>query len=264
MKSVDFVFVILTYINSNDLKEFFESIRFLNLNAASVVVDAYHDDESSKKIKQISKDNNADYIKIENKGYSYGNNYGIKYANDKYRYKYIIISNPDIIIKKMDLKDFIGMDNAVVAPKILNLKGKMQNPMFVSKNIFAQKLVYKGLKKEKKFLFFCGILINKINRYVFLKFKNKKKESIYQAHGSFVIFSSNVIKKLKIIYDENIFLFAEESYLAIKLSQNNIKTIYNPNIEIFHKEDGSMGFRNDINEQMKKSNIYVFEKYYGF
>lgn len=43
-------------------------------------------------------------MNVENKGYSYGNNRGIEYCHNNYEYDYIIISNPDIIIKKFDFK----------------------------------------------------------------------------------------------------------------------------------------------------------------
>ncbi len=51
-----------------------------------------------RKIEKISFDHSYDFINIENRAYSYGNNIGIKHANEKYNYKYLVISNPDIII----------------------------------------------------------------------------------------------------------------------------------------------------------------------
>ena len=264
MKKVDFVFVILTYINSSDLKDFFDSVAKLNLDAACIVVDAYHDNENSRKIEIISKTYNAEYIQIPNNGYGYGNNCGIEYANNKYEYKFIIISNPDIIVEQLDIKNLYSQNACIIGPQIKNAKKQMQNPMYVTENLFAQRLVYWGLKTNRKFIFMIGIGINKIKRKCFLKRNKRNISQVYQIHGCFVIFGNETIKQLGKVYDENIFLFAEESYLAVRLKKLGIKTIYNPNILVTHKEDGSMGFRDDIGEQIKKSNIYVFEKYYNF
>ena len=264
MKDVDFVFVLLAYINGEDLVDFFQSVKKNTLNASYVVVNAYHDDNSSEIIKKIADENKADYIEIPNKGYSYGNNTGITYAKSRYNFKYLVVSNPDIIIDCMSVDSLVGMENMVIGPKIINLRGKLQNPMFVSQNLFAQRMVYRGLKKNSKILFSFGIVLNKIKRGLFLAFKGAINAPVYQLHGSFVIFGNNVLARMDNVYDNNMFLFAEESYLAIELKKRGIESIYNPSIVVRHKEDGSMNFRNDINERLKEANIYVFEKYYGF
>ena len=53
----------------------------------SILNDKYH--ENSK----------VDFIVSDiNGGYSYGNNYGAKYALNKYNSEYIIVANPDVIL----------------------------------------------------------------------------------------------------------------------------------------------------------------------
>ena len=156
------------------------------------------------------------------------------------------------------------MDNNVVGPKIINMRNQAQNPMYIKENLMVQKMVYYGLKNNNKIQFYLGIAINKLLKNIFL-LKNRNKESlVYQLHGSFVIFGRKVLDKLENVYDEEMFLFAEESYLALRLKNAGIISIYNPNIVVQHKEDGSMRFRDDISEQLRGANIYVYEKYYGF
>ncbi|MGN8631790.1 glycosyltransferase family 2 protein [Blautia sp. HCP3S3_G3] len=264
MKNVDFVFVLLTYRNFVDLQEFIESAKSQKINAAYIVVDAFYDNESSEKIKAVAEMAQADYLSVPNKGYSYGNNYGIKFAKKNYDFKFLIVSNPDIVLKQFSIDHLEGMEDKVIGPKIINRRNQLQNPMFVSENLLAQRFVYKGLKNHNKLYFYSGIALNKIRRAIFLKSHGESISSVYQLHGSFVIFGRLALNRIEKVYDENMFLFAEESYLAIKLKIEGICSIYNPHIIVNHKEDGSMGFRNDISNQLKEANIYVFEKYYGF
>jgi len=71
---------------------------------------------------------------------------------------------------------------------------------------------------------------------------------------------SSVIKNHRKLYDENMFLFAEEAYLAHVFEKEKINTILTKNILIFHKEDGSMKL-SKINEddELRKSVMYYYE-----
>ena len=83
------------------------------------------------------------------------------------------------------------------------------------------------------------------------------------AHGSFLFFSAHALEILgHRPYDENLFLFAEEAVLAYRAKKLNLNTIYNRNIIVKHKEDGSMKMSNiSINDEVKKSNLYFFKQY---
>lgn len=125
----------------------------------------YYNDESKSQVESIANKYNCDFLNIENKGYSYGNNAGIKYATDKYDYEYIIISNPDIIIKKFDT---YNLKSPITAPCIIAKNGKYQNPAAVNRNRLYEFLLYNGLKHNDKLLFYLGVVINKITREIFL------------------------------------------------------------------------------------------------
>ena len=262
MEKTDVAFVVLTYRNYTDLEEFIKSLNKVDFRFKVVVVDAYFDDECSKQIIEVTKKYHFDYIQIPNKGYSFGNNKGIEYVINHYDFEYIVVSNPDTCVEKFEYEMISGIKEAVIGGSIHNLNNKLQNPMYYKKVLFAQQCIYRGLKRNNKTLFYTGIVINKYINKIIGVFNRRNK--VFQLHGSFVIFPKAVITKLGKVYDENMFLFAEESYLALKLEELGIESIYNKNISILHKQDGSMKFRNDINEQLKVANIYVFEKYYRF
>lgn len=49
----------------------------------------------------IAKKLGCSFINVENKGYGFGNNRGIEYANKYFDYEFLIVSDPNIIIKKL-------------------------------------------------------------------------------------------------------------------------------------------------------------------
>lgn len=127
MHKYDFVFVVLVYRNTNDLKDFF--YHFCIENSKVIVVNSYYDDDSEKEFNQIADRYSADFISVPNKGYGAGNNVGVKWAIDHYQFDNIVISNADIIIEKMSASDIDP--RYINAPDIKNKKGKQQNPMQV-------------------------------------------------------------------------------------------------------------------------------------
>lgn len=265
MRYYKYIFCVVVYRNYKDLVELINSINtVVKEENKIIVVNNYYDEISEKKIKQISLEYNCDFISSENKGYGSGNNKAIQYALYNYNFEYIVISNPDIILQKFDLN--ISLDSpGVIAPCIINGKGKKQNPMYIFNIPIINKLIYFGIKQEKKMYLIIGVGINRIIRNIGLciyKICKNKKHKIYVAHGSFLLIDKKIVDDLTPLYDENMFLFGEEGYLAWKLKENAVDTWYCDGIVVKHKENGSMKFRSDINEYLIESNLYVYEKYY--
>lgn len=263
MEKFKYVVILLVYQNVADLIECIESVQKEIESCRIVVVNAFYDEESYHSIKKAAKEMQCDFINIENKGYSYGNNAGIQFAKEHYIFEYVIISNPDIIVKNFNDSRISGFD--AIAPKIVTVSGKHQNPMIVRENKFAEYLIYWGFKKKKNLLLFLGIGINKVIRMCYQWFMPLKKKDcypIYAAHGSFVILGKKVLDKLKPVYDEKLFLFAEESVLAHKMKSNSLRTCYTDKIEVLHKEDGSIKLSKfSVNDEIAKANIYYYEHY---
>ncbi len=266
MDHYKYIFVVLVYRNTSDLRECLDSIKEKVSLYKVVVVNAFYDDISQGEAEKIAVQYGCDFINIENKGYSFGNNQGIEYARTHYEYDYIIISNPDIVVEKFD-DAFMGKDfhYDIIAPQIIAASGKAQNPAAVKRSSWSEYLIYKGYVNNSYILLFLGLLITKMNREFILKLKKLRKEHIYDiycAHGSFLLLSKKAVELLEPVYDENIFLFAEESVLAIKSTSVHLKTCYTDFISIHHKEDGSMKLSNlSVTGEMRKSNIYVYENY---
>lgn len=265
MEEYKYVFIVLVYINGNDLEEFIESINCqVSDSFKIVIVNSYYDNLSEEKIKSIAEEFDCDFISVENKGYSYGNNIGIEHASKNYKYDYIIISNPDIIITKWN-EITKNTNPQIIAPAICTKRGKKQNPNWAIDCHIANKFIYIGYKNNNKIFLILGIGINKIIRGIFnilFKLFKAKEWNVYSPHGSFIIFNKKAIFELKPIFDENVFLFSEEAILAKKAKINKIQTKMTSKIKVLHKEDGSVSLSNiNENKELAKSYIYYFEKY---
>jgi len=267
-KFYDCVFCAVTYRNTEDIKGLLKSLRsaFTGGTYKVIIVDNFYSEEVTEEISAIAKKWDCDFIPSQNSGYGAGNNRGIEFAYKNYSFKYFAVINPDIEVKEFDFS-LIADKSFAVAPEIITSGGKWQNPMYVKRNKLGGKLIYKGLKKGSKLLFYLGIALGKPSRVFHrMAFRLSKKpfHKIYEAHGSFVLLPYTAINRIKGgIYDENMFLFSEEDVLAAKLKLLGVDTYYTPKISALHKQDGSMQFRSDLNEQLAKSYIYAYENYIG-
>lgn len=264
-KKVKHIFVILVYRNVEDIVELLQSIEKKVKNYRVIIVNNFYDEITKSQFENIAAEYDCDFINCENRGYGAGNNAGIRLAMERYEFEYLIISNPDIIIEKFPEKILQNYKDGVIGCTIYNLKHVNQNPMVAKNNRFATKMLYTGLKKNASIPLFIGKAIHKFERIIASKTLPKsrpEKRKIYQVHGSFLIFAKSVIDQIGVPYDEKMFLFGEEGYLAYLLNKKGIPSYYCPEIEVLHKEDGSMKFRNDVNEECIKASIYFFEKYY--
>lgn len=265
MRHYKIVFVVLTYRNTVDIIDFLESLEKKLNDYKVLIVNSYFDNMTLTEFKKIALKYDCDFLNIPNKGYSYGNNVGISFLREKYRFDYLICSNPDIIVEKMDIVNFNTNQSIIYCGDIINKKNKKQNPMLVVENSISDFFIYKGYMFDNNLLIYLGIFINKIIRYIFLKYvniSNKKFFKIYQPHGSFIMFSYGCLEKLNSIFDDKMFLFSEEGVLAKKAKKNNIPIYFTKNIQCTHKEDGSINlFQGNISSEYKRSSIYFYENY---
>ena len=194
MKEYDYVFVILVYRNFEDLKECIESIQSKVVNYRIIVVNAYYDIESEDKARKIAEAYDCDFLSEPNKGYSHGNNAGIEFATRNYRFKYIVISNPDIVINKFPDREY---EEDIIAPEIISASGKAQNPKYTRYIRVTDWMVYKAFKNNQKWLLLVALGINKIIKCICdILNTNRTSYSIYAAHGTCVLLSNKAIDLL--------------------------------------------------------------------
>lgn len=275
MEKYKYTFVILHYHTIEDTKKCVESIfeKCKNKNVEVVIVDNASKNDTGKELEEFYKENNKMHIIIndENLGFARGNNIGFKYAKEKLNADFIIMCNNDTYLLQDNFLDLIieefgNSDFAVLGPRIL-LPSNKTNP--VIKKLPTVKQLKRHLIKTTLSYITSLLYINKL--YTFLKELlkrilrktklnnqevteqvNKRYENIV-LHGCFFIFSKNYIEKFDGL-DERTFLYKEEELLALRLKNNNLKSVYNPKIEIFHNEDSAT---NAITKNDRKKKIFV-------
>lgn len=266
LKRYDIVFVVLVYGNTDDLCELIKSSKRINGSVKFIVVNSYYDESSLSSCEKIAHKYNCDFLNVENKGYGTGNNRGIEYAKNNYEFDFLIVSNPDIVIEKMNVEDLKKYNDGIIGPAVITSTGKNQNPFYIDKKLFP-KAEYFFLKTKNKLGYYSIIAINKIKKFFFfmkMKMLGINAAQVYAVHGSFIIFTYKVLKELNVVFDENIFLFCEEMVLAEEMRNKGIKAIYTNEIKVYHKEDGSMKFlTGSMYDEEVRANGYVLKKYFS-
>lgn len=262
MKKYNFVFIVLTYKNFKDLIDFRNSLHNIHGTYKIIVVNSFFDEDSMNSIKQICEESDFDFLNIKNKGYSYGNNYGVDFAKNSYLFDFLVISNPDIEIQYLNYKLLSSYDECIIGPKILNKFGKNQNPVYYKRLFFVEKIQKYSIKKNNYGITYIAALYNKINKFINYIFKDLviQNYEVYALHGSFLILSDKAISLLDYKpFNDNMFLFAEEDYLAYIAKKIGIRMVYCKNSIIKHKEDGSMRLSNlDLRKIALESLNYVY------
>lgn len=267
MKKYNFVFIVLCYRNTDDLCNFFNSVHDIEGTYKVIVVNSYYDDLSLAEFKKIALAHSSDFLNVPNRGYGYGNNQGIKFANKSYKYDFLVIANPDIKFQKFEFQLVDGYQNALLGPQIKTKVGKNQNPYKPFKRWLIDGMEYYGIKYNIYLLWFFGIAINKIIReiIVFLADFRTKAINVDSLHGSCMLIGAEGMSKLIVdedLYDDNMFLFSEEDEVGYKAKKYNIPLLYMPTLKILHKEDGSTSLIGEkVSEYEKQSYIYCYEKW---
>ena len=259
--SYDFVFVVLAYRNTQDLRDFFQANHIER--SKIVVVNSFYDEASEQEFRSIATDNGADFISVPNKGYGAGNNAGVTYAIEHYEFNYLVISNADIKIERMEM-DVLGKYNpGIIAPKILTLHGRNQNPSCPFKPAaLYEKFRYAMFKGGHTKLIWVAYAYSRLTKIVY-QLVSRWKYTIFSAHGAFVILHSDVVRRLHPLYNERMFLFNEEEHLGRLAEKHGVKTWYEPNIIIRHKEDGSMKLASVNEFERARDSFLEYYKFWG-
>lgn len=235
----------LIVLNYNDYKttsKFLEKIKDYKTIDHIVVVDNNSSDDSYELLLKYKSDK-IHVIKSEkNGGYSYGNNYGIKYAIKEFNTEYIIISNPDVFFEEKVVDDMKKMYDkeervAIVAPTMLingELKWtswklpKFKDDLISLSDMLKRWLGDKTLYPKEHF--------------------NGEYSFVDVLPGSLFMIPANVMKKIG-FFDEDVFLYCEEKMLSKRLLDRGYKNIILNNITYDHQHSVSIG--KNINNSIK-------------
>jgi len=255
------VFLILHYQvieqTINCIKSIKEKIDTENYEI--VVVDNNSSNGTGKELQELYKNETNVHIILNNKnlGFAKGNNIGFNYAKKNLKPDFIVMLNNDTCIIQDDFyqtikKEYEKSNFAVLGPKIILLNGDI-NPL----NTFD--ITLENVKRERKNVFFKLFLnyffidnvftnmMKSIKQYIkkIIGYKSKeikinpdKRHEDIILHGSCLVFSPVYIEKFDGL-DDRTFLYHEEELLYLRLKKNNMLSVYNPKLLIFHEEDAA-------------------------
>lgn len=237
----DLVFVVLVYRNVNVLHDFFESLQLV-YSYRVIVVNSFYDQESERQCRVIADKHHADFLSVPNKGFGVGNNVGSQYAMDHYRYRYLVLSNSDILIHDLEYLRQLNYQRAVYAPDTRMENGHRQNPHIPIRFGFYMKLLNLSYRVKSEALMSVAFAINRLVREAYVawtKLAGGREVRVFSAHGSFLILTYQASVELMPLFHEDMFLYNEELYLAHRCRQESIPVYYVPKLKITHLEGAS-------------------------
>lgn len=247
-----FSYIILHYKNIDETMECLKCLKQVVSKKSHIIVVDNNSlkSEEEREIKKYTKD----ILKLdENYGFAKANNKGINYAKEKYNSKYYVVINNDVLIKQKSFE--VNIENAfekysfdILGPKIDSPSGESVNPFPAFKNLLEIK---KEIKRCKKLILIYDnkILSYLLKNYIRIKYFIKKPvllengnklEKNIPLHGCALIFSEKYLNKYKDAFYNDTFLYHEEEFLFQRVINEDLISIYDPKIKVFHKEGSSL------------------------
>ena len=237
----ELVFVVLVYRNIDVLRQFFSTLT-LSCGYRVIVVNSFFNQETEDACRALSDEYDADFISVPNNGFGAGNNRGCSYVMDHYRYRFLILSNSDVIIRDISCLMQMEEQMAVYAADIRMENGHRQNPHLPFKVGLYLKLLDLSYKWKSNVLMNVAFAFNRVLRELVLawtKMNGGRIIRIFSAHGSFIVMTYQASQVLNPIFHEGMFLYNEELYLAHRCRMLRIPVYYVPRLKIIHMEGAS-------------------------
>ena len=247
-----FSFIILHYKNIDETIECLTCLQKLDLKDAHIIIVDNNTLSISeeKLIKRFTKD----ILKLDqNYGFAKANNKGIEYAKKKYNSKFYIVMNNDVYISDKDFLNIISKDYekykfAMLGPLITSPSGESVNPFPVIKDIDTLNQEIKRCEKlisiySNPFCYWLlkmGIKIKHFIKKPAVPANGSKILTKAPLHGCCLIFSKDYIDKYKYPFYNETFLFHEEEFLYQRVIKDNLISLYDPSLTVFHKEGSSI------------------------
>lgn len=212
--------IVLNYNDYETTMKFIENIINYKSIEKIIIVDNNSTDNSYDKLKKLESDK-VEIIKSHiNKGYASGNNLGLRYLENKYAPKYVIISNPDVQFEEEIIN---SIENYLEKNDRYSIGTCIMNEVDKTRNLKA----YKVSNYNHNIITTLPI-IGRIYNNRMIKYKNDHFAHEYSevdvVPGSFFIGKLNKLKEVG-YFDEDTFLYCEEEILGYKLKQKGYTEI---------------------------------------
>lgn len=250
--------IILNYNYSSDCAKCVSYIKLQErVKCEIIIVDNCSDEGDLENLRELCAIQDCTLLQSSiNRGYSAGNNIGLRYAAEN-NYKYALIINPDVelrqldylykITKKMEEDDQI----AICGSDIIDSDGIHQNPL--NEATFWEELLWP-----------FDIIRHKYCQGNYFVSDYTQSGVCEKLSGCCLVINMPFCQSIGFL-DENTFLYCEEPILAKQAQKEHMKLYYMHDIQAVHmhirSEKGNPRKRNRI---FDKSRIYYIRHYSGY
>lgn len=251
--------VILNYNSINDTKKCLEYLYCQDYKNFNIIVvdNASSAAEEQIKLQKICKEFNVKLIlNSKNKGFSAGNNVGLKEAINCGA-EWCLVINPDVEIKNpkyvSEVMNSINLwpDVAMIGTNVILPDGTKQNPMVeigAFREIFSWPvdLLFNRLKLKEP------IAVSSDTGYC-------------EKLSGCCFFISKEFLLLNNYFDENVFLYCEEPIISKSIALMGKKLLYISELTAYHQHYHIKKGNRSLNmQQFLKSRIYYIKNYSGY
>lgn len=292
MEKISIVFLILHYMDEGLTYGSIETLKKLEKieQCKIVVVDNGSSNNSGLKIKKkYENDGLVDVLLLEkNSGFSRGNNEGYHYIKNQYNFNFLVVMNNDVFIYQ---KDFIDRLCEVYKDEPFNVAGP---DIYVPQNVWHSSPLRKKLMDKKNFVEYYRMWEEKKNAmqknfcigtykkylesrvgetkgYQFLYSLNRKirgqRDKWYQKRqrdcvlqGACLIFDRVFVEKNDNVFYPETFLYSEEDILAYQCLKKGYKTVYYPELQVYHICHGSSKRKKETYNEFRVKKSTEFQR----
>lgn len=262
MKNIKYAVIILNYNTATDALAAVESVitsAKKNDEYIVCVVDGGSSKIGEKEILESYKNPYYRFLILDkNIGYARGNNAGVKYIKKEFAPEYIVIMNPDVLIREQGvisdlISDIVMNPNAVGGQPLVNNVRMRLDPL---KQINIRKVptYYDCIIESSVCL--KRIFKKKYERTIYKKQMPYTKKILYEVpSGAFFIIETDIFEKIG-YFSEKTFLYQEENILGSRVKNIGKSFIFNPTHMVEHYQGNSTGsHRKSVSEFSFKCNV---------
>ncbi len=246
--------VILNYNSYDDTVKCFDYLKKQEgVDLKVCIVDNKSTENRQDDLRQLADQDTFVIINEDNKGFSAGNNLGLKKAAEE-NCNYSLIINPDVEIRDKDylkkLSDLMDEDKtiAVAGTDIVKADGKHQNPL--REPYFLEEVFWR-----------MAIAKNKLSKKIPYVKNYSKSGCCQKLSGCCFMVDMNFMKDVGFL-DEGVFLYSEESILAAQARDKGLIEYYCADLSVNHLHKDSEGAdKEKLMRYSVESKKYFIEKY---
>lgn len=237
--------MILNYNDAKIVKKLVTEIKNYPVFNHIVVVDNCSTDDSYADLQSLVSEKVTVIKTDKNGGYGYGNNFGTRYIKEHFNSKYVLLSNPDVVFSNDLIQRFVRtMEQQPQLALISAIQHDINNqPIHDLSWKVPTSFEYAILNSGKLARFFPT---NDVLDF------SKSEQYVDCVPGALLLYDTD--KFLEVDgYDEEMFLFGEETTLGFKFKEKGYKSLLI--LDDYYRHEHSVSINKSISQKSKQLEI---------